>query len=191
MRIYLLSLLAILFWGCSSQKPSNPLTSSINFENYNYKFGRKYAKNRLIYSGKVKSEILDDLQRFVSSISSDFDKNKTLLINFEYDAYHCISANPKYIKNADKLLQNVFNISNRHAVKFDIQHLCAYSKSSPLVDYLSENPNWVLDNGIIENTFFSNSQICSGFVIIEPDGSFLCHFGEDYFSEVNDYFEKE
>ncbi|MCB0398456.1 MAG: hypothetical protein KDD26_02325 [Winogradskyella sp.] len=187
MRIFVFTLFLSILLGCKSKEPK---VLPIDSKNYNYKYGHKYAKNRLSYSGKINSERLKELRSFIFSISSDFDINQTLLINFKNDGSYCISANPKYISNIPKSLQNIYNMSNKFAVKYNIQHLCSFSKSSPFFEYLSENSNWVIDNGTIENIFFRSNQICSGFVIIEPDGSFLCHFGEDYFSEISNYLKK-
>ena len=160
-------------------------------EKMNYKYNRRYAKAKKEITGQLSSASLKIISNKVNSIATDFDPTVSLLVHVEMFGENCIAANPNYSERNQNNINTYMKFARNVSRKFNIQQLFVYTKESFLFPLLKERNDWIQDDELFKSMFFNTNNICSGFVIIEPDGSYYVHYGEDYYSLIYDYFSQK
>jgi len=150
----------------------------------------KYKKSRKASSGSLnKSEYNELIKNLEAEFKTTIAKNKSILINFNQKAQNCISFrfserdNIQVAKNRIRISSQIS--SNNNAIDFFV-----YTKNSYNKEVYEKMTEFILDSGFFYENVFTEHQNCEAFLIIKPNGDFYKYYGEDYYTEVENFLEK-
>ncbi|AOW09664.1 hypothetical protein [Flavobacterium gilvum] len=158
---------------------------------YNSYPNREYEKAAKTYSGQLTTEhyntLIKELER---ELKTTIPRDKSILINYQQDARNCILI--RFDNNEIKrVTKNIINISKQMTSENNAVDYFVYKGDSPLKQYYPKNFNLILDSGYFANNVFTNNEICAAFFIVKPNGKFMTHFGDDYFTEVQNFLQSK
>lgn len=180
---YLLAIVTLVSCG-TNQKTI--IESDVNTES-----NRKYHKSRKGYSGKLNNPEYQEMKGQIErELNETIPEGKSILINYEQRAPNCISLSyndEEFSRITDKKIQFSESISSdNNAVDFFV-----YTNDSFHKDLHQERKEFILDSGFFYNEVFTKHKHCSAFLILKPNGTYLKFYGEDYYSQVEEFLEKE
>jgi hypothetical protein len=178
-------IITLLFISCGTNKIATNDTEVNTYPNSEYK------KSRKAYSGKLnKSEYDALIKQLELELKVTIDTEKSILINYNQKAPNCI--NIRFSKNDNKqVAKNRIRISSRISSNFNTVDFFVYSEDSYNKEIYEKMSEFTLDSGFFYKNVFTEHLNCAGFLIVKPNGEFYKYYGEDYYSEVEAFLEKE
>lgn len=151
----------------------------------------EYKKSKEIFIGTLKKNEYDELvKRLETELKTSLPKDKSILINYNQRAPNCIST--RFSEKVNKQIAiNRVRISSRMSTNYNAIDFFVYTKDSFDKEIYEQMTEFNIDSGFFYETVFTEHENCAGFLIIKPNGDFYKRYGEDYYSEVKDFFEKE
>lgn len=176
-------LFLITLTSCGTQK------SSTNEFKVNSKLNSEYNESKKSFSGQLNfsdyAAIKSDIEK---ELNVEIPYGKTILINYMQKAPNCISAKfnsdeiPTFTDKGVQISKTVS--SNNNTVDY-----FAFSNDSFYSNYYKERKDFHLDSGFFYEKVFTLHENCRAFIAIKPNGDFLKHYGEDYYTEVRIFLE--
>jgi hypothetical protein len=167
-------------------------TNKITTENkdVNTQPNSKYKKSRKAYSGKLNnSEYKELIKNLESELKTTIPNDKSILVNFNQKAPNCISVRFGE-KDNKQVVNNRIRISSRISSNNNVLDFFVYTKDSYNEDIYEKTAEFILDSGFFYENVFTEHQNCEAFLIIKPNGDFYKYYGEDYYTEVENFLEK-
>lgn len=173
---YLIFIIVILI-SCKSQKEVK----------VNTKVNKIYSKSVKSFRGTLtREEYLNFISRLELELKTKMPKDKSVLINYSQRGDNCILLSVDK-ESFNTINQNVIRISNRISNEYHAVDFFVYSENSFFKEFYKGDKNYQLDSGLFYNVVFTLHENCEGFFILKPNGEFLKHYGEDYFTRVKNF----
>ncbi|BAO54399.1 hypothetical protein NMS_0390 [Nonlabens marinus S1-08] len=154
----------------------------------NSKLNREYKKSRQSFFGQLSKADADQLRDSLQSqLQTKIDPEKAILINYEQFGTNCLIANAS-LKTKDVVAHNGIRISARMSKKYNAVDFFVYEDIAEFQNIYEAIEKYQSDPGFFKSNLFTSDQNCGAFFLLKPDGSFLKHYGEDYFTEVDNFF---
>ena len=164
--------------SCNSQKPNN--------SNYH-----TTGHNDNVFIGQLQKKDYDDFTNIIASeLKVKIPINKSILINFYNDKNHCMITGFSQKKFLE-IIENCFQISDKMCKEHNAIYFSIYSKLNRRNYLFKKNDKYIQDSGFFEELIFNQKYNCGGFFLLKPNGSFMKYYGEDYFSEVENFLIKK
>lgn len=181
--VYLISI--ILLISCETNKVS---TES---KEVNTNPNSKYKKSRKAYSGTLNNfEYAELIKKLETELKTVIPIDKSILVNFNQKAPNCISV-PFSEKDNNEVTKNRIRISSQISSNNNAIDFFVYTKDSYHNEIYETRPEFILDSGFFYDNIFTEHENCSGFLIVKPNGDFHKYYGEDYYTEVQEFLEKK
>lgn len=150
----------------------------------------EYKKSTKAYSGTLnKSEYDELIKKLETELKTTFPADKSILINYSQKAPNCINVGFSE-KDKKQVVNNSIRISSRMSSKYNAIDFFVYTKDSYNKEIYKHINEFKIDSGFFYENVFTEHQNCEALLIIKPNGEFYKHYGEDYYSEVQAFFEK-
>ncbi|WP_191859366.1 hypothetical protein [Hanstruepera ponticola] len=167
-------------------------TNKITTENkdVNTQPNSKYKKSRKAYSGKLNnSEYGEIIKKIEMELKTTIPNNKSILVNFNQKAPNCLSVRLSEKDNI-QVAKNRIRISSQISSNNNTIDFFVYTKDSYNKEIYEKMPEFILDSGFFYENVFTEHQNCEAILIIKPNGDFHKYYGEDYYTEVDFFLEK-
>jgi hypothetical protein len=140
-----------------------------------------------IYGQLSQNEHFELRKQIEKELNTRISDEKTILINFNQKAPNCITAR---FEEYDKVLGNVIRISSAIRAQYNTVDFFVFTKDSFHHELFEKEDRYKLDFGYFYNNIFTMHENCEAFLILKPNGQFMKHYGEDYFTRVQTFLEK-
>ncbi|MBP8791589.1 MAG: hypothetical protein KBE41_08590 [Lutibacter sp.] len=167
-------------------------TNKITTENkdVNTQPNSKYKESRKSYFGKLNnSEYIEMTKILETELKTKIPSNKSILVNFSQKAPNCISVGNS-AKGNMQVTKNSIRISSRISSNNNTIDFFVYTEDSFNKEIYEQMTEFILDSGFFYENVFTEHQNCEAFLIIKPNGDFYKFYGEDYYTEVENFLKK-
>lgn len=157
----------------------------------NTKANTEYKKSIKVFSGKLNTSEYNELKNIIEKeLNVKIPPGKSILINFNQKAPNCISLGLSN-KDVSTVTDNRVWISSGISSNNNAADFYVFTDDSFHKDIYQARLNFKLDSGFFYNNVFTLHENCTAIFVIKPNGDFLKYYGEDSFSEVKYFLEKE
>lgn len=173
---YLIFIIVILI-SCKAQKEVK----------VNTKVNKIYSKSVKSFRGTLtREEYLNFISRLELELKTIIPKDKSVLINYSQRGDNCfiMGYNDATFSN---VRDNTIRISNTMSKEYHAVDFFVYSVDTFLKEVYEGKKDYQLDSGFFYNEVFTLHENCGAFFILKPNGEFLKHYGEDYFTRVKNF----
>jgi hypothetical protein len=178
--------IAVVFMTTSCGNIKSTKTES----NINTKFNTEYKKSRKTFYGELSEKESNEIRKIIENeLNSKVPDGKSILINFSQKGSNCISTGLNN-KDAATVINNGIQISSRISMNNNTIDFFVYTADVFHKDVHQTKANFKLDSGFFYNNIFTLHENCEAFFILKPNGQFMKFYGEDYFSEVENFLQK-
>lgn len=175
----------ILVVSCATNKVTTNTTE------VNTNLNSKYRKSRKAYTGTLNKSEYDELIKMLTiELETTMPTDKAILINYNQKAPNCITFRLNEY-DYEQITINGIRISSQMSSDHDAIDFFVYTKDSFYKEIYERVTEYILDSGFFYENIFTEHQNCEAFIIIKPNGAFLKYYGEDYYSKVQAFLEKE
>tara|TARA_R110002012_G_scaffold262473_2_gene444756 strand:+ start:483 stop:1064 length:582 start_codon:yes stop_codon:yes gene_type:complete len=137
-----------------------------------------------IFTNKEYEEIKSSIQKSLNAVIPD---GKSIIIHYEQAGENCLLADSDST-SISIVADNGKRISNRMSKSYNAVDFFIYTEDSFFKNIYESKYYYQQDQGFFKNYIFTKQKNCSGFFILKPDGEFMIYYGEDYFTEVENFF---
>jgi hypothetical protein len=185
LKKYFYFVLAITIASCGSQKEKSKSTAVNTYPNWKYKKSRKSLHGTL-----DSQQYLDTKAALEKELNVKIPAGKSIMIHFDQKAPNCINVRFNDDQNS-KIIGRGHSLSDEESVKYNVEQFSVYTADSFFAKKFEANKKFRLDTGYFSTNIFTLQENCAAFYILKPNGKHITYYGEDYFSEVKDFFEKK
>lgn len=152
-------------------------------------------KNKIEYTKKYIGELsTSDSFILVKEIEKEFNVsiplNKNIIIHYSNRKYNCIGYN--FSENGFyDIPERIINISNNLEKKYKLISLYSYSSISRFKNVFENITKYKLASDFINEVIFTELNYCGGFFILKSNGKFMKYYGDDYFTEVENFLKEK
>lgn len=156
----------------------------------NSKLNKAYKKSQQSFFGQLSKVDADRLRDSIQyQLQTKIDPDKAILINYEQFGTNCLIANaPVETKNV--VAHNGIRISARMSKAYNAVDFFIYEDIPEYQNIYGTIEEYQSDSGFFKSNLFTSDQNCGAFFILKSDGSFLKYYGEDYYTEVDNFLKK-
>lgn len=166
--------------SCRSVKNTN---SSMNTKlNAAYR-----ASVRDVYGQLSQNEYIELRRKMEIELNTKISDGKTIIIIFSQKAPNCITAR---FNEYHVVIGNVIRISSAINTQYNTTSFFVFTKDSFHHDLFEKENMYKLDSGYFYNNIFTIHENCEAFLILKPNGQFMKHYGDDYFTRVETFLQK-
>ncbi|MBQ0768590.1 MAG: hypothetical protein KBT58_04820 [Bizionia sp.] len=181
-KYIVLMLISSVFISCGTNNTSKKAK-------VNTTLNATYQKSRKAFSGQLSNtEYKDILSILEEELNTTFHSGKPILINFNQKASNCLAIRFSDIKG---FINKGIAISSRMSAEHNAVDFFVYTNDAYYKDIYKENDKFILESGFFSENIFTLHENCQAFIIIKPSGEFYKFYGEDYYSEVRKFLEKQ
>ena len=185
LKYLLYVILALSITSCRSQNTTET-HSAINTEP-----NSKYIESKKTFFGKLDQNDYNEIRAAIEKeLNSKIPQNKAILINYSQKGQNCISMR----FNEDTFLNFIskrISISSDVCSKNNAVDFFVFSDDSFHKEQYKGNKKFLSDSGYFYNIFFTLHENCEAFFILKPNGNFMKYYGEDYYTEVENFLKKK
>jgi CRISPR/Cas system-associated endoribonuclease Cas2 len=185
MKYLLFILFSFLMFSCKSQREKS-LDIKVNTT-----LNKEYRNSIKTFEGKLNEvDYLLIKKNIEKELSTSIPDDKIILINFCQKAKNCSSLASSEA-SINKVIYNSLTISSGISLNNDAVDFFVYTEDAFFKDIFIKNLKFKRDSGFFHDTFFNDCDICTAFFILKPDGKFIKHYGDDYYTIVKNFMEKD
>lgn len=180
-RHIIYAVVIVLIASCTSKK-INSTAASVNT-----KLNNDYIASTKSFQGKLNPEQYIEIKTALEiELKTEIKQGKSILINYVQNAPNCIFAGYSK-KSMSKVTDNELKISNEISAKNNAIDFFVFTKDSYNNALLSTRANFILDSGFFYTKVFTLHENCEAFFILKPNGEFMKYYGEDYYTQVENF----
>ncbi|MGB5982381.1 MAG: hypothetical protein WBG46_09565 [Nonlabens sp.] len=182
MKFYIatISIVLLIMGSCRSKKNYRDVEYNLNIE-----VDEEYRKFAKLYSEKLTPEDLKVWRKLLEeNLSKDLNFTEPLVIHFYQKAPYCVMMG--YDFASQKALDHSVEFYAKIDSTYNAKSYHVFSQNVFFRDEFSKNLTFIGDNGFFHENVFTEHNICKGFFILKPSGSFYKYYGEDYYYQIKD-----
>ncbi|CCG53172.1 Hypothetical lipoprotein precursor [Flavobacterium indicum GPTSA100-9 = DSM 17447] len=156
----------------------------------NKEFNSRYKESRKKITGKLSASEYTEMKTLLENeLGKVISDKQNILINYDQKAPNCILLASSE-NNVVHVLRNRVRISDEISRKYNTIDFFVYNPNSYFADLYASDSFFKKDSGFFFTNIFTFHENCQAFYILKSNGEFLKFYGEDYFSEVKAFLEK-